>query len=134
MPQQSRKLTPEGEIYRCSLGSFSLHLIDGSPNYGTITNSNWRVTGYSSDKGMWDMYDSRACGDWTLNCSKPLLSYTYDTYAGQSGTPIYDKTTNAIYGVHNSGGSAQNQGTFLSHAYLTYIQSVTGSTIATSAA
>jgi hypothetical protein len=80
------------------------------------------------------MYDSGVCGDWTLSCSKPRLSYTCDTYSGQSGAPIYDKTTNIIYGVHTSGGSTQNQGTFLSDAHLSYIQSVTGSTTATSAA
>jgi hypothetical protein len=82
---------------------------------------------------MGDMYDSGACGDWTLSCSKPRLSYTCDTYSGQSGAPIYDKSTNVIYGVHTSGGSTQNQGTFLSDAHLSYIQSITGSTTATSA-
>lgn len=89
------------------------------------------MTGYPSDKGMGDMYDSGECGDWTLSCSKPRISYTCDTYSGQSGSPIYDKATNVIYGVHTSGGRTQNQGTFLSDAHLSYIQSVTGLTIAT---
>lgn len=82
---------------------------------------------------MGEMYDSGSCGSWTIDCSKPQITHTCDTYSGQSGSPIYDTTTSTIYGVHRAGGSTSNRGTFLSDDHLSYIQSVIGLTTATPA-
>lgn len=44
----------------------------------------------------------------SANLSNGVLSYTIDTFGGQSGTPVLDNKTNKVIGVH-SAGSKTNQ-------------------------
>lgn len=130
------KISPNssGQYIGDLMGVFSIRSVGQTPHAcgSSFTDSNWRVTGYPSDKGMLNMYDSGTCGSWTIDCSTTRISHTCDTFSGESGSPIYDQSTRIIYGVHTSGSSSANGGVYLNDDKVNYINSQLGrSTVST---
>lgn len=82
-----------------------------------LRNMNFRVTGFPGDKMFKDSTAKEGYRFYMYQDSSKLstigstyLKYTADTEGGQSGSPIYNKSSNIIYGVHHGGGTIDNVG------------------------
>lgn len=63
-----------------------------------------KIGGYPADKPIYNQYIMSG----SANLSNGVLSYTIDTFGGQSGAPVLDNNTNKVIGIH-SAGSKTNQ-------------------------
>lgn len=70
-----------------------------------------KIGGYPADKPNYNQYIMSG----SANLSNGVLSYTIDTYGGQSGAPVLDNNTNKVIGVHSAGSTInqKNYGTAL---------------------
>lgn len=90
-------------------------------NSGSI-GTNVTISGYPGDKNPYtnDQNQWKMRGKLTLVTSNRLW-YLIDTYAGQSGAPIYNDNRTVI-GIHSSGYTVTNAGTKISVAIFNHMQ------------
>jgi len=99
--------------------------------YGKISNwyeSNANVYsyGYPSDKSntMWETHGN------LISYSTYCYQYNFDTYGGQSGSPIFMTTNDGstyVCGIHTYGGSSENGGTRINSFIFHYLNSYVSS-------
>ncbi|HEX6594494.1 MAG TPA: hypothetical protein VF095_07880 [Bacillota bacterium] len=79
-----------------------------------------KVGGYPADKPNYNQYIMSG----SASLSNGVLSYTIDTYGGQSGAPVLDNNTNKVIGAHSSGSTVnqKNYGTALDPIKIIFIK------------
>lgn len=81
------------------------------------------VIGYPGDKhnGRFMYYAEGQAG----NIANDVISYAIDTYGGQSGSPVFNNSTNRVVAIHNYGGAASNSGSRVTQALSSLIGTFT---------
>lgn len=98
----------------------------GYKYYSTINGVTGNIAGYPGDKGGLKLYYHS--GPISSSTSQ-RVSYSIDTYGGQSGSGVYRITDGKryVFAVHTNGGTTTNSGTRLDSAKVSNITSWIGS-------
>lgn len=72
-----------------------------------VTYSAGYIVGYNGNT----LYSAH--GETTIYPKQKKIIYKIDTDSGQSGAPIYEKSTLSLYGIHTSGSTTQNTGRYI---------------------
>ena len=77
----------------------------GYQNDSFFLNNTFTITGYPGDKTYGTMW--KASGS-VNSCATYVLNHSIDTYAGESGAPLYS-SSNVVYGIQVSGVNPSSQ-------------------------
>lgn len=94
--------TPIGK----TTGFFEQYVFIRDPNIDIMYSAGY-IIGYNGNT----LYS--AYGETTIYQKQKKIIYKIDTDSGQSGAPIFEKSTLSLYGIHTSGSITQNTGRYI---------------------